>query len=81
MSGGRFIVNVRDHVMDVERLEPNRWRVSIDGRRLATYCTESRARAAGRLEARRLDFVEGETRERARRSAGPPGPGTGETGP
>jgi hypothetical protein len=41
----------------VDRLERNRWRVTVDGRLLATFCSESRARAAGRIEARRLDFV------------------------
>jgi hypothetical protein len=40
----------------VERLEKLRWRVSVDGRRFAMFCSESRARAAGRLEARRLDY-------------------------
>jgi hypothetical protein len=39
-----------------------RWRVSVDGRLLATFCSESRARAAGRTEARRLDFVASDTR-------------------
>jgi hypothetical protein len=29
----------------------------VDGRLLASFCSESRARAAGRTEARRLDFV------------------------
>jgi hypothetical protein len=44
-------------MVSVERLEKLRWRVSVDGRRLATFCSESRARAAGRLEARRLNFA------------------------
>ncbi len=50
---------VGKHTVSVERLERLRWRVSVDGQRLATYCTESRARAAGRQEARRLDFSPG----------------------
>ena len=50
-------MRVRTHVVGIERLEKNRWRVSVDGRRLFTFCSESRARDAGRLEARRLDFV------------------------
>ena len=50
-------MKVRTHVVGIERLEKNRWRVSVDGRRLFTFCSESRARDAGRLEARRLDFV------------------------
>jgi hypothetical protein len=48
---------VRTHVVRIERLERLRWRVSVDGQRLFTFCSESRARCAGRLEARRLDFV------------------------
>lgn len=55
MDQGRSSVVVGKHNVSVERLEAQRWRVSVDGRRLATYCTESRARAAGRLEARLLD--------------------------
>lgn len=57
----RPAVVVGKHTVSVERLEPQRWRVSVDGRRLATYCTESRARAAGRLEARRLDHGPGQS--------------------
>ena len=53
----RVTFNVRTHVVSLERLERNRWRVSVDGRLLASFCSESRARAAGRIEARRLDFV------------------------
>jgi hypothetical protein len=49
-------VAVGRHMVTIERLEKLRWRVSVDGRRIATFCTESRARAAGRLEARLLDF-------------------------
>ncbi len=48
---------VRTHVVGIERLDRFRWRVSVDGRRLFTFCSETRARNAGRLEARRLDFV------------------------
>jgi hypothetical protein len=47
----------RTHVVRIERLERLRWRVSVDGRRLFTFCSEARARDAGRLEARRLDFA------------------------
>jgi hypothetical protein len=50
-------MRVRSHVVGIERLERYRWRVSVDGRRLFTFCSESRARDAGRLEARRLDFA------------------------
>jgi hypothetical protein len=48
---------VRTHVVGIERLEKYRWRVSVDGRRLFTFCSEARARDAGRLEARRLDYA------------------------
>jgi hypothetical protein len=50
-------MRVRSHVIAIERLERLRWRVSVDGKRLFTFCSESRARDAGRLEARRLDFA------------------------
>jgi hypothetical protein len=53
---------VRTHVVTLECLERNRWRVSIDGRLLASFCSESRARAAGRTEARRLDFIAADPR-------------------
>jgi hypothetical protein len=57
MSGSYSEMKVRTHVVGIERLEKTRWRVSVDGRRLFTFCSEARARDAGRLEARRLDFV------------------------
>jgi len=57
MSPALTSVPVGKHLVSIERIEKLRWRVSVDGRRLATFCTESRARAAGRLEARRLDFA------------------------
>jgi hypothetical protein len=50
-------MKVRSHVIGIERLEKLRWRVSVDGRRLFTFCSEARARDAGRLEARRLDYA------------------------
>ncbi|HYD40916.1 MAG TPA: hypothetical protein VEB43_08795 [Anaeromyxobacter sp.] len=53
---------VKGHVVGVERLERLRWRVSVDGRRLSIFCTESRARQAGVLEARRLDFLANDPR-------------------
>lgn len=49
-------VRVGQHTVLIEKLERQLWRVSVDGRRFATFCTESRARAGGRMEARRLDF-------------------------
>jgi hypothetical protein len=59
MSKSYSEIKVRGHVVGIERLERLRWRVSIDGRRLYTFCSEARAREAGRLEARRLDFFGG----------------------
>jgi hypothetical protein len=41
----------------IERVDTHRWDVSVDGRKLASFCSESRARNAGRTEARRLDLV------------------------
>ncbi len=61
----RVTFAVRAHVVTLECLERRRWRVSIDGRLLATFCSESRARAAGRTEARRLDFVARDLRSHA----------------
>lgn len=42
------------YLIQLERLDKQMWRVTIDGRRYATFCSESRARAAGRAEAVRL---------------------------
>lgn len=50
-------VAVGRHTVEIEKLERLRWRVTVDGRRFATFCSESRARAAGRLEARRMDLA------------------------
>ncbi len=50
--------------MTIERLEKLRWQVIVDGQRFASFCSESRARAAGRREARRLDFAAAETTQR-----------------
>ncbi len=57
MTGSYVEMKIRTHVVGIERLERLRWRVSVDGRRLSTFCSESRAREAGRLEARRLDWI------------------------
>jgi hypothetical protein len=57
-------IKVRTHVIGIERLERLRWRVIVDGRRLFTFCSEARARDAGRLEARRLDFVASDAAQR-----------------
>jgi len=62
MSASYSEMKVRTHVVGIERLDRDLWRVSVDGRRLLTFCSEARARNAGRLEARRLDFVSRENR-------------------
>ena len=57
MDSTHATVVVGRHSFTIERLERLRWRVTVDGRRFATFCSESRARAAGRFEARRLDHA------------------------
>ncbi len=57
MATPQITFAVRTHVVAIERLEKTRWRVTVDGRRFASFSSESRARAAGRVEARRLDVV------------------------
>ncbi len=57
MSSHYSEMTVRSHVVRIERLEKLRWRVTVDGHRFLTFCSEARARNAARLEARRLDFV------------------------
>lgn len=52
-------VAIGKHTVLIERLERLRWRVTVDGDRFATFCSESRAKAAGRLEARRRDYSRG----------------------
>lgn len=55
---------VKGHVVGVERVEPLRWRVTVDGRRFLTFCSETRARRAGALEAGRLDMAASASRAR-----------------
>ena len=62
MNPARASFSVRAHVVSIEQIEKNRYVVTVDGQRFASFCSESRARAAGRLEARRLDFVAHETK-------------------
>ncbi len=57
MPATRTTFEVRHHQVCVERVDAHRWDVSVDGRKLASFCSESRARNAGRTEARRLDLV------------------------
>jgi hypothetical protein len=58
MSPPQRTFDVRAHHVCIERVDAHRWRVFIDGQVLASFCSESRARNAGRTEARRLDLVE-----------------------
>ncbi|HEX9053135.1 MAG TPA: hypothetical protein VF841_21585 [Anaeromyxobacter sp.] len=57
MTPRRTTFEVREHHVSVERVDVHRWDVLVDGRKLASFCSESRARTAGRTEARRLDLV------------------------
>jgi hypothetical protein len=57
MHPARSTFEVRTHIVFIEQVDARRWRVSVDGRMLASFCSESRARTAGRNEARRLDLV------------------------
>lgn len=57
MSAAYTEIRVRAHTVGIERLEKLRWRVSVDGHRLFVFCSEARARSAGKLEARRLDLA------------------------
>jgi hypothetical protein len=62
MHPARSTFEVRTHLVSIEQVDVRRWRVSVDGRMLASFCSESRARTAGRNEARRLDLVADERR-------------------
>ncbi len=62
MTPRRTTFEVHEHQVCVERVDVHRWDVSVDGRKLASFCSESRARNAGRTEARRLDLVCGPRR-------------------
>ena len=57
MNPSRASFSVGHHVVEIEEVEKTRFRVTVDGVRLASFCSESRARSAGRIEARRLDFA------------------------
>lgn len=57
MNPQRASFSVGHHLVGIEQMEQKRFRVTVDGVRLASFCSESRARAAGRIEARRLDFA------------------------
>ena len=48
-----WTVQVGRHEVVVERIDARLWKVLVDGKRQGTYCSESRARAAGRDEAKR----------------------------
>jgi hypothetical protein len=59
MANPSFTFSVRAHVVGVERVDERRYIVTIDGSRFASFCSESRARSAGRTEARRRYMIEG----------------------
>jgi hypothetical protein len=54
MKPSRASFRVGRHVVGIEQVEKTRFRVTLDGAHFASFCSESRARAAGRSEARRL---------------------------
>jgi hypothetical protein len=64
MAAARFTRSVRGHLVAIERVDTRLWRVTVDGHLLASFCSESRARAAGTAEARRLELVANEGRHR-----------------
>ncbi len=64
MAVAHLTRSVRGHLIAIERVDTHRWRVTVDGHLLASFCTESRARAAGTAEARRLELVATEGRRR-----------------
>jgi hypothetical protein len=49
--------SVRGHLIGMEQVDTHRWNVTVDGNRLASFCSESRGRSAGTAEARRLEFL------------------------
>jgi hypothetical protein len=57
MTADRTTRSVRGHLVGIERVDTHRWQVTVDGHHLASFCSESRARAAGTAEARRLATV------------------------
>jgi len=48
--------NVKTHLVELVRLDGKQWRVVIDGKNYATFCSESRARVAGRTAAQLMAF-------------------------
>jgi len=58
--------SVRARLVGVEQVDDDRFLVTIDGRRFASFCSESRARAAGRSQAPRRDLVARETQSSRR---------------
>lgn len=59
MSAQAITFTVLGRVVAIQQID-ERWRVTIDGSRFASFSTEGRARVAGRGEARRLHHVAGE---------------------
>lgn len=57
MNPSRISFSVGPHVVGIEQLDKTRFRVTVDGARFASFCSEGRARVAGRSEARRLELA------------------------
>jgi hypothetical protein len=64
MTNERTTWSVRGHLIGIERVDAQCWRVTVDGVRLASFCSESRGRSAGTAEARRLESVAKDVRPR-----------------
>ena len=48
--------SVKSHLVELMRVDAKQWRVVIDGKNYATFCSESRARVAGRTAAQLMAF-------------------------
>ncbi len=49
--------SVKNHLVELVRVDAKQWRVVIDGKNYATFCSESRARVAGRTAAQFMAFA------------------------
>jgi len=49
--------SVKSHLVELMRVDAKQWRVVIDGKNYATFCSESRARVAGRTAAQFMAFA------------------------
>ena len=47
---------VKGHQVELVGLDAKQWRVFIDGKRYATFCSQTRARTAARVAAQFMEF-------------------------